>query len=73
MYIFNNCSFKIIDKYNLGLPDVEDLWIELTIDKKKRIIGIIYRHLKYANVAEFLLTLDETLKIFPKILNCVTY
>ena len=63
MYISNNCYFKIIDKYNLGLPAVEDLWIELTVDKKKRIIGIIYRHPKYAKVEEFLLTFDKTLKI----------
>ena len=63
MYISNNCSFKIFEKYNLGLPDVEDLWIELTVDQKKHIIGIIYRHPKYAIVEEFLLTVDETLKI----------
>ena len=62
MYISNNCSFKIIDKYNLGLPDIEDLWIELRVDKKKRIIGVINKHPKYANVEEFLLTFGETLK-----------
>ena len=63
MYISNNCSFKIIDKYNLGLRDIEDLWIELRVDKKKRIIGVINKHPKYANVEEFLLILGETLKV----------
>ena len=56
------CIFLIIHKNNLGLLDVEDLWIELTVDKKKRVIGVIYRHPKYADVEKFLMTLDEILK-----------
>ena len=29
--------------------------------KRKRVIGVVYRHSKFANVEEFLLKLDETL------------
>ena len=39
IYISNSCSYKIIDKYNLGLPDVKDLRIELTVEKKKRLLA----------------------------------
>ena len=43
MYISSTGSFEIIHKYNLNIQDCEDLWIELTVKKVKRIIGVIYR------------------------------
>ena len=37
-YISSPCSFEIIHKYNLNIQGCEDLWIELTVNKVKRII-----------------------------------
>ena len=63
IYISKRCSYKIIPKYSLGLPEVEDLWIELKLTKRNVLLALyIYRHSKYANVEGFLLTLNKTLK-----------
>ena len=43
MYISSTGSFENIHKYNLNIQGCEDLWIELTVNKVKRIIGLIYR------------------------------
>ena len=62
MSILNNCSFEIIHKYNLNIQGCEDLWIELTINKDKRLIGVIYRHPNNSYVQKFLSMLNSNLQ-----------
>ena len=45
-YISSTCLFEIIHKYNLNIQGCEDLWIELTVNKVKRLIGVIQGDLK---------------------------
>ena len=62
MYISSTCSFEIIHKYNLNIQGCEDLWIELTVNKVKRLIGVIYRHPNNSNVEQFLSVLNDNLQ-----------
>ena len=40
----------------------ENLWIELTVNKVKRIIGVIYRHPNNSNVEQLLSVLNDNLQ-----------
>ena len=62
MYISSICSFEIIHKYNLNIQGYEDLWIKLTVNKVKRIIGVMYGHPNNSNVEQFLPVLNDNLQ-----------
>ena len=52
-------EYTLQTTYDLHLPACEDLWIEITLNKIKRIIGVVYRHPNISNSEEFLIKLND--------------
>ena len=62
-FIKSNLSFKIVNTYDLKLPDCEDLWIEVFINKTKKItIAVIYRH-PNSNLNDFKCKMEQAVEM----------
>ena len=61
-FVKNNLNYSVLDNLNLNLPNCEDIWIELTLSSKKKLVfGSIYRHPSY-NINNFQLKFAKTIE-----------
>ena len=44
IYVKSSISYNLKPTININLSSVENLWIEIEINKKKLIVGVVYRH-----------------------------
>ena len=44
IYVKSSISYNLKPTINIDLSSVENLWIEIEINKKKLIVGVVYRH-----------------------------
>ena len=54
LFIKNDVSYHITNKYSLSLPNTEELWVEVENYKgHKKLFGIIYRHPVNSEIRSF--------------------
>ena len=65
-YIEESLKYVQSNKTSLNLDNVKDLWIELTINKKPYLIGVIYRHPdnKAINIEKFSVNIQNLFQAF---------
>ena len=44
IYVKSSISYNMKTNINIDLSLIENLWIEIEINKKKLIVGVVYRH-----------------------------
>ena len=66
LYIEESLKYVQSNKTSLNLDNVEDLWIELTINKKPYLIGVIHRHPenKAINIEKFSVNIHNLFQAF---------
>ena len=70
-YINKSLKYVQSNKTSLNLENVEDLWIELTINEKPYLIGIKYRHPDNINLMQYTLN-NSVRKYADYLLSCST-